>query len=180
MAYPTFVSGDVLNASDMNAVGWWKITSQTIGTAQSSVAVANVFSSNYDSYKIVVVGGVGSTTLDLNMTLGSTVTGYYYSGVTLASYAAASITGANAQNTTSWPGVAIATTASIFGSVELHNPNAAKNTHILYSAASALTTGQFHSRGGYLADTTQYTGFTLTTSTGNVTGGKIYVYGMRA
>ncbi len=77
MSYPVFATGDVLNASDMNAVGLWLVKSQTIGTGVSSVTVTGAFSANYDRYKITVSGGVASTPLDIRLTLGSTATGYY-------------------------------------------------------------------------------------------------------
>lgn len=176
---PDFVAGQVLTAAQMNKIGAWLITNQTIGTAVSSVAVTSAFSTDYDNYLILVSGGVASTTNSLNLTLGATATGYYYSGIKLASYAATSITGDAAQNTTSFPGVVQGTTTSLNGRFELFQPFATKNTHVHYVSSQSLTTGQFHTRGGYLADTTSYTAFTLTTSTGTITGGNIYVYGYR-
>ena len=65
MTYPVFASGDVLNASDMNAVGMWLVKTQTIGTAVSSVQVTNAFSTNYRNYLILLDGGVGSTSSDI-------------------------------------------------------------------------------------------------------------------
>lgn len=176
---PDFVAGQVLTAAQMNAVGLWLVKKETIGTAVTSVAVSGAFSADYDNYLVLVSGGVASTTNTLNLTLGATASGYYYSGIKLASYAAASITGDNAQNTTSFPGAGQGTTASLNGRFELFQPFATKNTHILYGTAASTGTGQFHLRGGYLADTTSYTAFTLTTSTGTMTGGTVYVYGYR-
>ena len=46
---PTFSSGSVLTAAQMNAVGLWLVKTQTVGTAVSSVSVTDVFSSNYDN-----------------------------------------------------------------------------------------------------------------------------------
>lgn len=176
---PDFVAGQVLTAAQMNKIGLWLIKVEAIGTAVSSVAVSAAFSTDYDNYLVIVSGGVASTTNALNLTLGSTATGYYYGQMLVASYAAASITGANAQNTTSWPSVIRGTTNSLNGRFELMQPFAAKNTHILYGNAASTTTGTFSLGGGYLADTTSYTAFTLTTSTGTMTGGNIYVYGYR-
>ena len=176
---PDFVAGQVLTAAQMNKIGLWLVKTETIGTTVSSVAVASAFSADYENYLILVSGGVGSTALQLNMTLGATATGYYYSGIKVASYAATSITGDASQNTTSFPGAGSGSTASLNAKIEVFQPFATKNTHVLYQTAQSSTTGQFHTRGGYLADTTSYTAFTLTTSTGTMTGGTVYVYGYR-
>lgn len=176
---PDFVAGAVLTAAQMNKAGLWLIKVEAIGTTVSSVVVSGAFSTDYDNYMILVSGGVASATNSLNMTLGATAAGYYYSGIKLASYAATSITGDAAQNTTSFPGVVQGTTASLHGKIEVFQPFATKNTHVHYVSSQSTTTGQWHSRGGYLADTTSYTAFTLTTSAGTITGGNVYVYGYR-
>jgi len=49
MTYPSFTSGDILTAADMNAVGLWLVKTQTVGTAVSSVQVTGAFSSTYDN-----------------------------------------------------------------------------------------------------------------------------------
>jgi hypothetical protein len=176
---PDFVALSTLTAAQLNKIGLWLIKTETIGTTVNFVTVASAFSTDYDNYLVIVSGGVASTTNALNLTLGSTATGYYYGQMLMSSYAAASVTGANAQNTTSWPSVIRGTTNSLNGRFELMQPFAAKNTHILYGNAAAATTGTFSLGGGYLADTTSYTAFTLTTSTGTMTGGTVYVYGYR-
>ena len=60
MAVQTFTSGQVLTAADTNTYlansGLVYVTSGTIGVAVSSVTVSSVFSSTYDSYKIVISG----------------------------------------------------------------------------------------------------------------------------
>jgi len=154
------------------------IASQTIGSAVSSVTVSNAFSSTYDNYKILVSGGVGSTNLELNMTLGATATGYYRF-VVYGAYNATTVSGFNQSNAASWGGVGKASTNSIDANIEIRNPNATKNTHFNSVFTSSSTTGDVHTNGGYLNDTTAYTAFTLTCSTGNITGGTIRVYGYR-
>lgn len=158
------------------AGGLTLITAQTIGTTVASVTVTGVFSSTYDNYKIIVSGGVGSTAQAILMTLGSTSTGYYW-GLQGADFAGT--TSANgASNTSSWRvGGANTTTLSI--TTEIMSPNLAKNTafagsYLLPTASSAGTMGN---TGGFLNDTTQYTAFTLTPTTGTLTGGTIRVYG---
>jgi hypothetical protein len=95
---PDFTAGQVLTAAQMNQIGLWLVKTQTIGTAVSSVTVTGAFTADYHSYLIRVIGGTASTSLTLNLTLGSTVTGYYYGGSTgtYAGGAPASFAGANA------------------------------------------------------------------------------------
>ena len=152
------------------------IKTETIGTTVASVTVSDAFSSTYDNYKILISGGVGSTNLELNMTLGATATGYYRF-VVYGTYTATTVSGFNVANGTSWGGVGKASTNSIDANIEIRNPNAAKNTHFNSVFTSSSTTGDVHTNGGYLANTTAYTAFTLTCSTGTLTGGTIRVYG---
>lgn len=53
MSYPSFNSGDVLTATDMNAVGLWKITDQTVSGATQFV-FDNCFTSDYTMYRVTV------------------------------------------------------------------------------------------------------------------------------
>ena len=167
---------DGANWVSVGASGLTLITSQTIGTTVASVTVSGAFSSTYDNYKILVSGGVGSTNLEFNMTLGATATGYYRF-VVYGAYNANTVNGFAVSNGSSWGGVGKASTNSIDANIEVRNPNAAKNTHFNSVFTSSNTTGDVHTNGGYLADTTAYTAFTLTCSTGTVTGGTIRVYG---
>jgi hypothetical protein len=178
MTFPVFASGDVLNASDMNAVGLWLVKSQTIGSGVSSVAVTGAFSADYDNYLITVSGGVASTTNYGDLTVGSTATGYYMSQ-TYMTYNSNTVSGISRQNQTRWIGIITGTTNVLDGAFWLNNPFTAKNTVVHAWNAQTTTTGENSSIRGYLADTTSYTAFTLTASTGTWTGGTIRVYGLR-
>ena len=179
MTVPVFTTGEVLTASAMNSVGMWLVKSQTIGTAVSSVTVSSAFSSDYDNYKIIISGGVGSTAgALLNMTLGSTTTGYYWAGA-VSLWASSSLTALQGSNTASWSRNAIANTNSLNGEIELFCPNLAKRT--IYNARyiQNQTDGNAVTSGGYLDNATEYTAFTLTAASGTITGGTISVYGYR-
>ena len=54
MTFPSFVSGEVLRAEDMNAVSSWKLV-DTDFTTSTLVEVENVFSADYDHYEVVLV-----------------------------------------------------------------------------------------------------------------------------
>lgn len=49
---PVFSAGAVLTAAQMNAVGMWKITSESF-SAVSSKPISNCFTSDFDNYRIV-------------------------------------------------------------------------------------------------------------------------------
>lgn len=155
------------------------VKKQTIGSGVSTVAVTSAFSSTYDNYRIIISGGVASTFIGINFTLGATATGYYRGG-SYQTYASASSTAVNTSNGTSWPSVAVASTNSIELNMDLFNPNTAKVTTARWNYVATTTTGEFAQAGGFLNNTTQYTDFTLTPSGGTLTGGTIYVYGYGA
>lgn len=179
MTFPVFASGDVLNASDMNAVGLWLVKTQTIGTTVSSVQVTGAFSADYDAYRIIVSGGVGSTSADLNLTLGATATGYSRN-IVVMTFGSATVTGAAVENTTSFSGAGNMSANNLSLTCDLINPFTAKRTHIQGASQRDVTTGaSYPAYIGYLADTTSYTAFTITTASGTMTGGTIRVYGYR-
>jgi len=154
------------------------IKTQTIGTTVGSVVVSDVFSSEYDNYLVQVSGGVGSADGYLNLTLGSTSTGYNRVNI-IAPFATGVLSSFNNQNTSSFVAVIPFTTNSISGFFDIQSPFLAKNTHFMSRGNQSSATGEVGMNSGYLADTTSYTSFTFTTTTGTVTGGIIRVYGYR-
>ena len=64
---PTFSSGAVLTAAQMNSVGMWLVKTQTVGTAVSSVTVTGAFSADYDNYLILMSGGTGSDSASISI-----------------------------------------------------------------------------------------------------------------
>lgn len=180
MTFPVFASGDVLNASDMNAVGLWLVKTQTIGTTVSSVAVTGAFSADYDKYLITVTGGVGSGSGSSTVTFGSTTTGYYWA----ANYSQYNTAGGGffqGNNDTAFKECFYQSTAALAFCMEVTNPFAAKETLVSWRHGGAATTTVNLSvlGNGYLANTTSYTAFTITPVSGTLTGGTIRVYGYR-
>ena len=152
------------------------ISSTTIGSAVSSVTVTGAFSATYDNYRIIISGGVGSATTGIDMQLGSTTTGYY-KGSFLNTYTSATVSSDQQANAANWGAVGLTTANTLNGDITLFGPNLAKNTIFHSAAVYSHTTGRFWSSGGYLADTTQYTAFTVSTAGQTMTGGTIRVYG---
>jgi hypothetical protein len=158
------------------ATGLTLISTTTIGTTVSSVNVTGAFSATYDAYKIILSGGVGSATVNLALQLGATTTGYY-TGYFNANYATGSITGSGDNNGASFTLAGYGTANVLHLNADLQNPFTAKNT--TFQSFNSLTTTGAGGRvaTGYLANTTSYTDFTLTPSTGTLTGGTVRVYG---
>lgn len=155
------------------------IKKQTIGSGVSSVTVTDAFSATYENYFIKVTGGVGSGDLALNMTLGATASGYYSVG-TNQQYNTVVVGVSNAFNASSWSSVVYGSTNALSGQIFLDMPQAAKRTVARWQATGTSTTYFRNDAQGFLNDNTQYTAFTLTTASGTVTGGTIYVYGYGA
>jgi hypothetical protein len=156
------------------------VKKQTIGAGVSSVVVSSAFSSVYENYKIIVSGGVGSASGDLTLVMGATATGYYVSGYFVSVYGAGGalnvVTIANAVSIS----VGTTSTNGTAAEIEIQSPNAAKRTMFSMRGAQAATNGITFNTNAFLNNDTQYTGFTLTPTSGTLTGGTIYVYGYGA
>lgn len=172
---PDFTAGEILTAAQMNAIGVWLVKSQTIGSAVSSVTVTDAFTADFPSYRVVVSNCVPSTTLSLNITLGSTATGYVWSGY-YVDPATGTLNANSSNGTTSWASFMPATTAGLSGFFDLIDPQLARPTKIFAANSRAGLTIDYQ---GLLTDTTAYTAFTLTTTTGTLTGGTIRIYGFK-
>jgi len=155
------------------------ISSTTIGNAVSSVTVSSAFSSTYDNYLIIVGGGVASGgAIHLNLTLGATATGYYYGGSQTA-YPTGTVSGVAGNNATSFAQAGHGSTSTLDAYVVLRGPNLAKRTAMTTQNARTAAGEDAYQYSGFLNDTTQYTAFTFTTSSGTITGGTIRVYGYK-
>ena len=149
------------------------VKKQTIGTAVSSVTVSDAFSATYQNYLIQVSGGANSASgASLNFRLGSLTTGYYgafpYStyGNVLA------LTGTS--NASSLPYFGIATTNGMTAHINVNNPFLTMRTMFMADFFDNSGGGR---TTGFVDSATSQTAFTLTTTSGNMTGGTIYVYG---
>jgi hypothetical protein len=183
--------GDGLTAVQTQLVnqpyGLVHINETTIGTTVSAVSVENVFSANYDSYKIIIDTANSTNTNDnVDLTLRLRVGGTDATGADFVRRSAVSSGSAlsNSIQTTSTSfslgGFRNTRTDRFFCSLELISPFIAKATKINFSSFNE-DSGTFFGRFGTgLHDaTTSYTGFSLILSTGTITGGKIRVYGYK-
>jgi len=173
---PTFSSGAVLTAQNMNSVGLWLVKTQTIGSAVSSVAITGAFSSDYENYKIIVSGGVASTAVDLFFQFTGSTTAYYFAQ-SLVTYAGVSSTGSGV-NSTSWV-VGFGSTGALNANMDIQGPNLAKTTQFGCNRPTISTTGSSIFVSGFHNVATAYTGFSIIPTSGTLTGGTIAVYGYK-
>ena len=160
-----------------SAGGFTFISATTIGTTVSSVTVSSAFSATYDNYKIIMTGGVASTSGAARLSLGATTTGYYGFYV-VGAYTAITVTGENNNNTVAgFEDCAFGSANSLLMNMDIFAPNLAKRTSATWSNSNSNTTGAWVTGGGFLDDATQYTAFTITPFSGTYTGGTIRVYG---
>ena len=188
MALTTYVSGEVLTAASLNdnlayavtvpaAVpgGLVLISATTIGTTVANVTVSGAFSATYDNYKIILSDGVGSAvSCNLNMKFGATATGYYWS-ITGRTFANADASVGAANQASFRAGAGSPKTLNI--KMDVLAPFLSTETNFSGQYQVSTTTGSAVNFGGFLDNTTSYTDFTITPSTGTITGGTIRVYG---
>ena len=153
------------------------IKKQTIGSAVASVAVTSAFSATYDAYRIVVTGGTNTAAANnLQIKFGAMTAGAAYA-FQYVSYGGSSVSAASNSNNSIFDYVGSADPSGQSMDLSVVNPFLAKWTTIsgpcLRSDLGGHTTG-------VLKDTTSYTGFTILSSLGSMTGGTIYVYGYGA
>ena len=151
------------------------ISATTIGTTGSSVTVSSAFSATYDYYKVVVIGGVMSTSTNIKLTFGATATGYY--SFVARGLATGSTDFAGDNNATSFTRAGAGSTNSVFMDVNIGDPFATKLTKIDAAYIVPITNASFGNVAGFLNDSTSYTAFTITPDGGTITGGTVYVYG---
>lgn len=183
MAVKTFTTGEVLTAADTNTYlnngGLVYITSQTVGSAVSSVTVSNCFSSTYDNYRIIYSGGAGSAAVaDLAFQLSSITTGYY-GGAFGVVWNTSGFGGKGISNAASFLYAGSSDTGAALMSLDVFSPNKALRKHFRTDSYYSNTNEMFGIAEGTNGSTTQATGFTITPSTGTLTGGTVRVYGYR-
>lgn len=174
MTYPTFTTGQVLPASDLNAIGLWLVKSQTIGNGVGSFTVTGAFSSDYDAYRIVMSGYL-NTASDIGMTMqltgaGGSTYGYW---TNYYQYGAAAGQASAAANTSWIMGWSNAAGGNLV--MDMVNPNNALYTNF---TSMNSTPSYYMNQGGVEKSNTQFTGFTISCSA-PFTGGTIRIYGYR-
>lgn len=180
MTFPTFNNGDVLPASDLNAIGLWLVKSQTIGNGVTSVIVSDCFNSDFENYKIVISGGTQSAAnglLTMQLRTGGTTSATLYFNTFIYSPYTGGVLTANTNGGTGWAYVASALGNSGWTcSIDVLQPRVPAYTTILGSNARGDLGGTVQ---GYHGVFTAYESAVFTVGAGTMTGGTIQVYGYR-
>jgi hypothetical protein len=171
---PTFTNGTPLYQESLNSIGLWLVKSQAIGTSVSSFTLTNVFSSDYDAYRIVL-SGYTNTASDIGITCqlnGATGNTYAY-WLNYWQYGAAQGQASATANSSWILGWSNANGGNLV--LDIVNPNKASYT----SFTSTNTTPNYYmAQGGTEKSNTQFTGFTFACSV-PFTGGDVRIYGYR-
>ena len=180
---PVFSAGAVLTASQMNAVGMWKVAEVDLTTG-GSVNVNNCFTSDFSNYRILVRDAKHATTsvnLLLRLRVGGvdTATGYYWSRRFIPMGGAGGGDTGASNGTDIVPGIVAGVSNAGAGSIDIYNPQKAAVTSCTFQGIWTVTTGESSMGSGFLNNTTVYDGFSLLANTGNFTSLNVCVYGYR-
>lgn len=172
-------SGGVTGVTTITGSGLDLISSTTIGSAVTSVAVSNCFSSTYTNYRIIISGGAASATSDGSFTLGASTSGYY-NALIYNGYGASTPAGAAVSNAAS-TGTVFAYSANGYNlDMTIFQPFATARTSFVYSSSTVAAASNRWSGGGFHDVAASYTGITFATQGGHtLTGGTIKVYGIK-
>ena len=169
---PTSVSSAGGTAATLNST----TGNVTVGTGNTSVTVT-CFSSLYDNYKIMYTGGIGSTTGTLELNLAGVTTGYF-GGLFATNFSTGAFIGGGDNNTARWRNVGWCATLHAILHVDIYGPavSGQRTAISAYGGFNSNGYGMFH---GEVTSTAVSNGFTITPSSGTITGGTIRVYGYR-
>lgn len=166
---PTFTSGSILTAAQMNSVGLWLVKTQAVPSGGTSFTVTDAFSADYRNYRIVFdnIGGASGNSAFLQIN-GSTGGTYRTSGRYMS-------TGANADatlvDTGFWLGIM---GPGYSGSIDLYRPFLTTTTTMTSTTSDDLF---FNVNGGYDSNAASSTAFTIRLAAGTLTAGSVSIYG---
>jgi len=180
MTYPVFASGDVLNASDMNAVGLWLVASTTF-SGSTGVEMSNCFSSSYTNYEVhTTLYGSGSTNSSFQLMTGTNTkdTSAVYERV--GWYWTTAFTNFNGTGGTVWFNANHGTTAAQYSNSQttIFQPNVSGVRTESRGQSYAGDSGLITYANQFVTTTTAYTGLYLFPASGNITG-TITIFGYR-
>ena len=179
---PVFVAGAVLTAAQMNQIGLWRTKAQTSFSAASSIVADNVFTSDFETYCVIVRYTTTSTTgLAFRLRAGGVTAATNYNRALFTSTTTA--TSGTATSATSVTGLMNATNGA-FESLSIfwvNGPQLASPTSgfgFNSQADGAFTLPAIQLAAFNHSTATAYDGFELTIGTGTTTG-SYTVFGQR-
>ena len=156
------------------------VKKQVIGSGVSSISVTNAFSATYENYKILITGGVGSTTGDFTWIL-TGITSGYYNNLINQTWGSGPVSGVGQANVSNGLWIGGYATNAMYAEMDIQSPFLTKIKTIQarnFGLAAGTSVGV---SSCFINNTTSATGITFSTAGGStVTGGTIYVYGYGA
>jgi uncharacterized membrane protein len=176
MTFPSFSAGEILRATDMNAVGMWLVKSQAVGSGVSSVTVTDAFSADWNAYRIIATGVASTGTGNSASLQLSGITTGYYAAIQYCVWASGAVLGSVDNNQAAWNFAGSFSTDGLVLDLDLANPFLAVPTTLSNGSYASHLGGSVN---GKQTSATSATGFTVSTPGGTMTGGTINVYGYR-
>lgn len=179
---PDFVSGAILEAAQLNRIGLWRTKERTTFTTASSVVADNVFTSDFETYCVIVRYTTTSTTgVAFQLRAGGVTAATNYNRALFTSTTTAA--GTTATSATSVTGLMNATTGAFesFSIFWVNGPQLASPTSgfgLNSQAAGAFTSPTIQLAAFNHSTATAYDGFELTIGAGTTTG-SYTVFGQR-
>jgi hypothetical protein len=171
----------VMQISADTPPGLQLIKAQAVGsTPVASVTLTDVFSSEFDAYKLIWAGGNLDMSGDITVQLGpSSVSGYNSSYLTTVTYWNGSVGGWAQTNASEFAWTGGGTSTQSYMECELYGPNVARYTRMHLGAYANGTTNIGFSTGEHRQNG-QYTSVTVGGGGGSkLSNGTISVYGFR-
>jgi len=152
------------------------ISRTTIGSAVSSVTLSNIFSADYDNYRILISGGSGSTGTYLRFQFPGALTANYFTQLIYGAWTVGNAQASGSAGSNQFFNyMGTMDTTSLQACVDINSPYLSERTylHSFYARAPHL--------GGVninlLNDSTSYTDLNIFPATGTFSDGNIDVYG---
>ena len=179
MSYPVFAAGDVLAASDMNAVGLWRLGSNTF-TAQTGVNIDSVFTANYDVYRLFWLESDSNTAGETRVqfrTAGTTNVNNNYVHQNTYFTTAATFNRNTVATSSSMVTQNVGASGWLWEMV-IYNPFSNTQNTIFTVNGNVDTGTLYFSGGGAFNTTTRFDGIRITRSAGTMTG-EWWLYGYK-
>jgi hypothetical protein len=176
---PDFVSGQILTAAQLSAVGMWLVKTQTVAALSTEILLDSVFTSDYQNYKVeATFTSSGAVNMLVQFRTGTTNDAsntYTYENMSVEGVTV----GAARATSTSWkPGDIYSTSDSNFLTATIFRPKEAARTLWNSQSLSALNGATLTFSAGQFANTTAFDGFRIYPSSGTFSA-TVRVYGIR-
>ena len=185
------VEGQMTYLEDVNHYDHWNgsawvspfgltLLSDTTFTAQSSVSISNVFSSEFDNYKVLLTANLTTGTQSFIMryrTAGGDDSSSNYTYQILDASATA-LSGSRIVNGASHGIGTLAAGSPSATDITIYSPNRAERTLYQSNQIGSISNAYIRFDSGTHTQTTQFTGFTILPASSTITG-RVQVYGIR-